>query len=177
MFSLSLCPLCPVGIIAETLTGWIGISNNNPAWDRCVGNRSCPYFLMGREGFFSDMFLLCYCKVGTHWHFSKRGPQHLLDGPRCQRGLLDSGCLVLWLSCLCSTHHQDSAFFPPLVQNRHGIHQECALYPSLDTWAPSGTVHGAHRPVSYVPTHVHAYLYAPFSKGESDSCLELQVTG
>lgn len=50
-FSLSLFPLCPIGIIAETLMGWIGINNNNPARDRCSGNGICPYFLMGREEF------------------------------------------------------------------------------------------------------------------------------
>lgn len=39
--------------------------------------------------------------------------------------------------------------------------------------APSSWAHEAHGPVSYVPTHTHSHIYAPFSVGESDPKLEL----
>lgn len=54
---------------------------------------------------------------------------------------------------------------------------QCVLPWMLRPPAPSGWAREAHGPVSYVPTHAHSHIYAPFSEGESDPRLELHAGG
>lgn len=70
-----------------------------------------------------------------------------------------------------------AVFSPPPSRRGSGIQQECTLRSSLDTWATCTIWWGSWSmgPASYVPTHACSHIYAPFSEGESDPWLELQV--
>lgn len=76
----------------------------------------------------------------------------------------------MWrLRQLCSPHPLPAA---GVESSRNAC---CVLSWLLGPPVPSGQAHGVHRLGSYVPTHARSHIYAPFSEGESDPWLELQV--
>lgn len=145
------------GSDSRNLQGCVGVSSkvcNSLACYRCLGT--------GEEGFyFGDDFPAPFL-YGDQKHMSGgRGAVVL-------RAVLDSGCLVWRLCWLCSPHP-----LPAGMESNRNV--RCVLPWILGPPAPSGRAHGAHGPVSYVPTHACSHVYAPFSEGESDPWLKLQV--
>lgn len=97
-------------------------------------------------------------------------PLHIGTSSTCWvLGAMDSGCLV-WRQpgCVPATP------FPPREWNPAGMH--VAFFPGyLGHLHRLAGLRGHMGLVSYVPTHACSHIYAPFSKGESDPWLELQM--